>query len=167
MSEAEKKEVNVEAIMEEIRSKIRDRNKTRMDGNIKDLVEARSLVVREIGEKRYCNDLPTFYETPDILPVEIDIEALQNRIQEAMRTGVIGSEFPIEGTRFKRFCKKIFQRMMRCVVIPLTGRITEANITTANCVKQSLQLIERQQKQIEALTAQVDEIRKQMREERS
>ena len=167
MSETYKNEVNVEAIMEEIRSGIRNRNKTGREGNIKDLTEARELVGREIIEKKYCNDLPAFSETPDLLPVEKeDILSLQNRIQEAMQIGMIDPEFPIEGSRFKRFFKKIFQRMMRCVVVPLTGRITETNRMTAQCLKQSVQLIEQQQKQIEDLTAQVDKLRKQLHEER-
>lgn len=167
MHEAEKKEVNVEAIMEEIRLKIRDENKTGMEGNIKDLTDARGLVAREIVEKKYYNDLPAFHETPDLLPVEKeDIETLQKLVQKTMKIGMINPEFPIEGSKVKRLFKKIFQKMMRCVVVPLTGRITETNRMTAQCLKQSVQLIEQQQKQIEDLSAQVDKLQKQIQEER-
>ena len=167
MSELEKKEVNVEEIMEEIRSNIRNRNKTGREDNIADLGEARELVAKEIIEKKYCNDLPEFSETPDVLPVEKeDIEALQKAVQETMQIGVILPEFPIEGSKVKRIFKKIFQKMMRCVVVPLTGRITETNRMTAQCLKQSVQLIEQQQKQIENLAAQVEKLQKQIHEER-
>ena len=134
---------------------------------IADLGEARELVAKEIIEKKYCNDLPEFSETPDVLPVEKeDIEALQKAVQETMQIGVILPEFPIEGSKVKRIFKKIFQKMMRCVAVPLTGRITETNRMTAQCLKQSVQLIEQQQKQIENLAAQVEKLQKQIHEER-
>lgn len=120
--------VDIEAIMEEIRAEARKRG--------------------------CCDDIPAFEQIPP--ETEDPVAHLKRKVHELTKDYEIPLSFQDPSRNpLKRLVKKAAVRVAGCATVPMSQKITETNLNMKTALEEAVDVMERQQKQIDDLTRKI------------
>ena len=101
-----------------------------------------------------CDDMPTFEQIPP--EAEATVEYLRRKVNELTKDYTIPLSFRDPARNpLKRLVKKIMVKAAGCATVPLSQKVTETNLGLKTALEEAIDVMEKQQQQIDELTKKV------------